>query len=122
MLLANTTMHKCLDVLSSCGECTGLVGYAIARNKHKISDAVQEYLKFYNQMLAKYGEPSFDDHGNVTGYSLSSKSPNYMSFIQEITPVAHIEEDVDIYKVPMIEAAKQLNAQTLEALYFMLED
>lgn len=122
MLLANTAMHKYLDVLSTCGECTGVLGYAVARNKRKISETIKEYLLFYNKTLEKYGEPVFDEHGNVSGYKMDPKSPNYMDFIQEITPVAHIEEEVDIYKVPMIEAAKQLNAKTLEELYFMLED
>lgn len=120
MLLSNTEMHRSIDTLAKYTSCTGILGYGIMRNSRLLREACTEYINIYNHFIQEYGEAV--QHGNSTMYKLSTTSPNVQSFLDAIQPYAKIQHDVDIFKVQMSEAIKQLNADGLSDLEFMLVD
>lgn len=118
MLVTNTQAHAYCDALSRHLECDGLLGYGIARNMHKLTDAAREYIDIYSKLYNKYGTRQPD--GTVT---LDPSNADVIeAFNKALEPIAFIEQDVDVFMVPMREAIGQLNAGDMLDLDFMLID
>lgn len=120
MLLTNTKMHQYIDALNSHLNCGGILGYGIARNLRRLSDAAAEYISIYNASFAKYGKKVSVD--GIDGLQLLPGTPEFESFFAEIQPYSHIEHDVEIFQLPLKEAIGQLDAQGMMDLAFMLVD
>lgn len=120
MLLTNTRMHQYIDALNSHLNCSGILGYGIARNLRRLSDAAAEYLGIYNAAFAKYGKKVTVD--GIDGLQLLPGTPEFDAFFAEIRPYSHIEHDVEIFQLPLKEAIGQLDAQGMMDLSFMLVD
>lgn len=120
MLLTNTRMHQYIDALNSHLNCSGILGYGIARNLRRLSDAAAEYLGIYNAAFAKYGKEVTVD--GIDGLQLLPGTPEFDAFFAEIQPYSHIEHEVDIFQLPLKEAIGQLDAQGMMDLSFMLVD
>ena len=107
--ISNTEMHRRLDQLAQLGNCNSLLGYAIVRNIRHLSEACKEYLQAYQQALSKY------DITNMEG-------ANAEQFATELEEYAFIEHTVVISQVSMLDACKQLTAEQMLNLSWMLKD
>lgn len=116
--VTNTQAHAYCDVLSKHLQCTGLLGYGIARNMHKLQDAAREYIEMYSELYAKYAVRQPDG----TMYLDPNNDEIISAFNSELEPIAFIEQEVDIFMVPMKEAIGQLTAGDMLDLDFMLID
>lgn len=121
MLLTNTKMHEYIDSLSQCLDCTGILGYAIARNYRKLQEEAADYLQMYNNAIMKFGEETTLPDGSKT-YTLNIQSEQYAKFIAEIEPLSTVEHNVAIMCVPYKEAINKLSAKQILSLDFMLRD
>lgn len=71
---------------------TGRLGYAIARNLRKMTDAAKEYLDIRERVLSKYGTDQGDGRYLVL-------QENADAFRNELNEYATIEHDVDVFHV-----------------------
>lgn len=116
--VTNTQAHAYCDALSRHLTCTGLLGYGIARNMHKLQDVAREYIEMYSELYAQYAVQQPD------GSMLLDKNNQeaMAAFNKALEPIAFIEQEVDIFMVPMKEAIGQLTAGDMLDLDFMLID
>lgn len=123
MKLRNIEMENMLSQLEPLLEMKGKVGYAAARNTRLLRENNQEYQRLKHDLISQYGEPEHDEHGEETGQiSITSTSPNFGKFASELTPLADMEHEVDIFTVPMNEAVDILTGQQLLNLWWMFEE
>lgn len=116
--VTNTQAHAYCDALSRHLQCTGLLGYGIARNMHKLQDAAREYIDMYSELYAKYAVRQSDG----AMYLDPNNTEVVNEFNSALAPIAFIEQEVDIFMVPMKEAIGQLTAGDMLDLGFMLTD
>ena len=93
--ITNTQAHAYCDALSKHLQCTGLLGYGIARNMHKLQDAAREYIDIYSELYAKYAERQPDG----TMYLDPNNEEIVAKFNSELEPIAFIEQDIIICKM-----------------------
>ena len=117
MNLTNIKMMQCLDTLQQIAHKTyGKLGYAIARNIRKISDELIEFEEIRLNYITTHGKQ--DKDGN---YILHKGTKEYDNFIKEISILAEIEHNVDIYKVDAeLIFESSLTAQEIIDLDFMI--
>lgn len=118
---SNTEWHRISDSLMQAMQCTGVLGYGVAKNYRLISDAIKEYVVIYNQGIQKYGAPITLDDGS-SGYSIVPGTEAFEAFKAELAPIAKISNAVDIFMVPIKDAMDQLTAAQMVQLDFMLQD
>ena len=123
MKLKNIDMEEKIKALEPLLEYRDKIGYAAARNTRLLREASQEYQVRRDELIKKYGDPELDEDGNETGQvSLMSTSPNFSDFISELTPIAEIEHEVEIFKLPISDAIGTMSGQEILDMDWMFED
>lgn len=98
MKLTNGTMYALLNALNQpafTSGTNGKLGYAIWRNIRILQNEVQDYEKLLNEAVQKYGEKS--ENGGY--YIDTSNTESYSAFTKEMSPLAEIELDVELYQL-----------------------
>ncbi len=115
MELTNAEMMTALEALTKAEE-TGRLGYAIARNRRRITDAVTEYAKIRDELVAKHGT----DNGDGS-YKLSAAGAAAIN--KGLSEFAGIAHEVEIMTVPAeVFYGGGLTSGQMFALAFMAED
>jgi len=95
----------------------GKFGYVLTVNLRKIKESLQEFLNTRNELIMKYGEKKDEN------YFLNQEDKGkYKKFIEEITPLATIEQHIDIMKIPANEVWDQLDSEAMIQLEWMLDE
>ena len=80
--------------LDSLTECKGSIGFKIAYNIRKLSDELQEYVQFKQELFKKYGE-------EVDGQlSISKDSEHIQDFLTELKK---LDVDIDAHLLKITE-------------------
>ena len=100
MKMTNGMMKVLFDTMNHQGfmdNATGVTGYALYRNIRILSDELKDYNKVIDDAIKKYGKK--DD---AMGYVIRHDDTEAIEkFTKEITPIAELEVDVDLYQIPM---------------------
>lgn len=100
MKMTNGMMKVLFDTMNQQGfmdNATGATGYALYRNIRILSDELKDYNKVIDDAIKKYGKK--DD---AMGYVIRPDDTKAIEkFTKEITPIAELEVDVDLYQIPM---------------------
>lgn len=111
MILTNAQMLESLTVLSQCEE-KGMLGYAIARNRHKLSVEVQDYSRKRDELLKEMCE----DLGG------GQYKPN-PEFFKALQPYMDLEVDVPVMQVsPEIFYGGNLTSSQMFVLGWMVKE
>lgn len=115
--MTNAQMLAALEVLAGAAQETGKLGYAIARNRRKITDAVTEYSRIRDELVTRYG---MDNHDGT--YQIASVDA--LKAIQDgLAPYADIAHDVEIMTVsPDDFTGGGLTSQQMFALDWMVSE
>lgn len=119
----NAVLKQMLDNLQPVLSQKGKVGYAAARNTRKIKEALTEYVEKESELFEKYGTPEKNENGEETGrIIINANDPKCREFVEEITPLANIEHEVEIMKLSYEEVMDVLTGDEMLAIEWMLED
>ena len=115
MILTNEKMLASVAVLSQAEE-KGMLGYAISRNRHKLSEEVQEYAKKRDELIAEYGV----DIGNGKFQLLPE---NAAKFYEALRPYSELTADVAVMQVsPEVFYSGNLTSSQMFTLDWMVKD
>lgn len=92
MILKNEQIFESVIVLSQAEE-KGMLGYAIMRNRQKLTDEVQTYNAKRDELLREYGV----DKGNGR-YELTPEKA--AAFAEALRPYSELTVDVPVMQVP----------------------
>ena len=122
-VLKNSTMVDMLMQLKPLLSHRDKIGYAAARNHRRLAECLTEYERFRNGLIEKYGEHEKDGDGNeLPAISLSTTSPNFKMFLEELAPYNEMEHEVEIMTLPYSEAIGVLSGEEILAVDWMLVD
>lgn len=122
-MATNAEMFGMLQSLEPVLECSGMVGYAAARNTRLLRQACAEYLAKQEELVNELGEPEMDGNGLPTGrVVITPASPNFGEFIESLGRYADIEHDFEPFRIPIGEAIGMLTGTQMLSLDWMLED
>lgn len=93
MILNNKKMMESVVVLSQAEE-KGMLGYAIARNRTKLTAEIQEYSKIRDELLREYGT----DIGNGQ-FQLTPEAA--ARFYEALQPYSELTADVPVMQVSL---------------------
>ena len=114
MKMTNEQMFNSLVILSKLEE-TGMLGFAIARNRKKLTEECKEYAEKRDELLKKYGT----DVGNGQ-YQLTNDMA--ADFAEELMPYAELEFDVSVMTVSQdVFCSGSLTSSQMFALDWMVE-
>lgn len=115
MILNNEQMLNSLDVLAKAEE-KGMLGYAIARNKQKLLNEVNEYAKKREELLKEFGT----DIGNGQ-YQLDQE--NAVKFFEALKPYSELTADVPVMQVtPEVFCSGNLTSSMMDTLIWMVKE
>lgn len=113
MKLTNEKMYESASVMSGLEE-TGLLGYAIAKNRRKLLEELKEYDAKRSEIVSKYGI----SRGDGT-FAIGDMA----KFREELEPYATLESDVDVMTVPVeVFTSGGLTSQQMFALDWMVKE
>ena len=115
MILNNAQMLESVTVLSQCEE-KGMLGYAIARNRQKITAEVLDYSKKRDELLK--------EHGNDMGNGQFQLMPeNAARFFEALQPYSDLTVDVPVMQVsPEVFYGGNLTSSQMFTLSWMVAD
>ena len=114
MKMTNDQMLNSLAILSNLEE-TGMLGFAIARNRKKLAEECKEYAEKRDELLKKYGT----DVGNGQ-YQLTNDV--VADFVEELRPYGELEVDVAVMTVSQeVFCSGSLTSSQMFALDWMVE-
>lgn len=115
MILNNAQMFESAVVLSQAEE-KGMLGYAIMRNRQKLSVEVMDYSRKREELLKKYGT----DIGNGQ-YQLQPE--NAALFFEALKPYSELTVDVPVMQVSVeVFCSGNLTSSAMETLSWMVEE
>ena len=119
MTMTNMEMLNRLTYLQSISsKVTGRLAYAVARNIRKIANEYQDFMKFKDDLVRKYGTMTED--GNLV---IEQNSESYSKFMDELKVYTDLQCDVDIYSVDEKELwESELNADEMLMIEFMVKE
>jgi|GEM_PF-3365322 len=95
----------------------GKFGYILTVNLRKLKESLQEFLNTRNELIMKYGEKKDENY-----FFNQEDREKYEKFIEEITPLATIEQHIDIMKISANEVWDQLDSEAMMQLEWMLDE
>lgn len=120
MKLTNDIMHTILDALNNpvfLNNKNKKFSYMVFRNVRKLQSELQDYLKIRDELIMKYGTKDNDV------YSIdSSDEESYKSFISELSSIAKIEIDIDLYVCDVEQDFEVPYCEDLSASQYLLID
>lgn len=115
MIMNNAQMLESITVLSKCEE-KGMLGYAIARNRQKITAEVLDYSKKRDELLKEHGE----DMGNG---QFQLMPENAARFFEALQPYSDLTVDVPVMQVsPEVFYGGNLTSSQMFTLSWMVAD
>lgn len=122
-VLKNSAMVDMLMQLKPLLEHRDKIGYAAARNYRRLAECLTEYERFRNSLVEKYGEREKDENGReLPTISLSSSSPNFKMFLEELAPYNDMEHKVELMALPYSDAIGILSGEEILSIDWMLVD
>lgn len=122
-VLKNSAMVDMLMQLKPLLEHRDKIGYAAARNYRRLAECLTEYERFRNSLVEKYGEREKDENGReLPTISLSSSSPNFKMFLEELAPYNDMEHKVELMTLPYSDAIGILSGEEILSIDWMLVD
>ena len=91
MKLTNAQMFESLQIIIQADE-EGVLGYALARNRRKLTDELTEYLAMRDELLKEYGT---DEGGGK--FTLTPEAAQ--KFSAALRPFAEMTADVAVHQV-----------------------
>ena len=91
MILTNAQMMASMRILAKAEE-KGALGLAIARNRQKLAQELQEYSAKYDELLKKHGT-------EVEPGCFSITAETFPAFNEELRPYAEMAADVPVCQV-----------------------
>lgn len=115
MKLTNEEMLNSLVVLSQANE-KGMLGYAIARNRQKLMNEVQEYSNKRDELLKEFGT----DIGEGKFQLLPE---NAAKFYEELKPYSELTVDVPVMQVTEeVFCSGDLTSSMMSTLFWMVKE
>lgn len=115
MILNNAQMLESVTVLSQCEE-KGMLGYAIARNRQKLSVEVMDYSRKRDELLREHGT----DIGNG---QFQLQPENAARFFEALKPYSELTVDVPVMQVdPEVFYGGNLTSSQMFALNWMVKE
>lgn len=115
MILNNAQMLESVTVLSQCEE-KGMLGYAIMRNRQKITAEVMDYSRKRDELLKEHGT----DIGNG---QFQLQPENAARFFAALQPYSDLTVDVPVMQVdPEVFYGGNLTSSQMFALNWMVKD
>lgn len=112
--LTNAQMFESLQVLSKVEE-KGVLGFAIAQNRRKLTEELKEYLAKRDELLKKYGT----DEGNGR---FQLKAEDVPKFFEEMNPYDNMKTDINVRRVTEEQfCSGNLTSTQMFALEWMIE-
>lgn len=115
-LLTNIEMDNRLAALRPLLEHADMVGYAAARNYRRLTDQNKEYQEQKGELVKIHGEEY------KGGYRIEPDMPGWEDFIRDLTPYCMITHEVEIYRIPMREAAGLITGREIIDCGWMFTD
>lgn len=118
MTMTNIEMLNRLTYLQSISsKVTGRLAYAVARNIRKIANECQDFMKFKDDLVRKYGTQTED-----VNLVIQQNTESYSKFMDELKIYTDLQCDVDIYIVDEKELwESELNADEMLMIEFMVK-
>ena len=115
MKMTNEQMLSSLTILSGLEE-KGMLGFAIARNRKKLTDECKEFAEKRDELLKEFGT----DIGNGQ-YQLHNDKA--IDFLEALKPYAELEVDVAVMTVPQdVFCSGNLTSSQMFALDWMVNE
>ena len=115
MKMTNSQMFDSLQVLTQVEE-QGVLGYAIARNRRKLADELQEYLAKRDELLQEYGTDDGEGRFSFTHEAAQA-------FSAALRPYADMEIDVALHQVSAADfCSGSLTSSQMFALEWMVKE
>lgn len=115
MILKNEQIYDSLLVLSQAEE-KGMLGYAIARNRQKLSAEVEEYAKKRDELIKEYGT----DIGEGKFQLLPEKAAK---FYEALHPYSELTVDVPVMQVALADfCSGNLTSSQMYILNWMVKE
>lgn len=115
MKLTNAQMYDSLLVLNQAEE-TGVLGFAIAQNRRKLGEELEEYAQKRDELLREYGTDEGDGRFTIT----AEKVP---AFSAALRPFAEMTADVAVRQVPEeIFCSGKLTSSQMVVLDWMVKE
>ena len=91
MKMTNAQMFDSLVVLNQAEE-TGVLGFAIAQNRRKLTEELKEYAAKRDELLRKYGTDEGDGRFTIA-------TDDVQAFSAELRPFAEMTADVNVRQI-----------------------
>lgn len=115
MVFTNDEAMTSLLVLAQLEE-KGMLGYAIARNRQKLADEVQQYSAKRDDLLREYGK----DKGNG---QFELERANAAKFYEELRPYSKLAFDVPVMQItPEVFCSGNLTSSQMFVLSWMVQE
>lgn len=115
MTFTNEQMFNCLVVLSGLNE-TGMLGYAIARNRRKLETESKEFAEKRDELLKEFGTEVNNGQFQLVG-------ENLIKYAEALKPFSELTAEVDIMRVSQeVFCSGSLTSSQMYALDWMVED
>lgn len=114
--LTNIEMDNRIKALTPLLEHADMVGYAAARNYRRLTDQNKEYQDQRDELVKQYGEPCDG------GYRIDQTMPGWSGFVDALVPYAEISHEVEVYQIPMREAAGLITGRQMIELEWMFTE
>ncbi len=92
MRMTNETVFESVSVLAQADE-KGMLGYAIARNRQKLTAEIQDYVQKRDELIVEFGT----DIGNG---KFQLEPENAAKFVEALRPYGELTVDVPVMQVP----------------------
>lgn len=114
--LTNFEMEQRIHSLESLLDRTDMIGYAAARNTRMLQNQNQEYQHRKNELIRKYG------HKEGNEFVVDPDGPELQEFLDELAPFGETPHEVELFTLPIKEAAGILSGRELLDTYWMFEE
>lgn len=97
--ITNGGMEVAIEAINKFSSiATGKEAYAMFRNLRILQSEIQDYTKFKNELVVKYGKETEEGV-----YSIEPNTEEYNKFLEELLPVINTALEVDVYQLDNFE-------------------
>lgn len=115
MILNNAQIFESVMVLSQAEE-KGMLGYAIARNRQKLTPEIEEYAKKRDELIRAHGTDIGDGKFQIP-------PENAAKFYEALRPYSELTVDVPVMQVTLdVFCSGNLTSSTMETLNWMVKE
>lgn len=114
---SNFKLEAMLESLRPLMSKKGKLGYVIARNFRVLADLTVDYIKAKEALIKKYGHPI--ENGE---WQINSGSVHFNTFLNEMSPIADIEQDFNVMTITYEEVYDDLTAEEILSIDWMLTE